>query len=31
MIAAFGLPARTAAMELDVSAIEAAARALGPV
>ena len=31
VIAAFGLPDRTAAMELDLSAIEAAADALGPV
>ncbi len=31
VITAFGLPARTAAMELDLSAIEAAADALGPV
>jgi phenylalanyl-tRNA synthetase beta chain len=30
-IAAFGLPARTAAMELDMSVIETAAEALGPV
>jgi len=31
VISAFGLPPRTAAMELDLSAIEAAAAALGPV
>jgi phenylalanyl-tRNA synthetase beta chain len=31
VIAAFGLPARTAAMELDMSVIEAAADELGPV
>jgi phenylalanyl-tRNA synthetase beta chain len=31
VIAAFGLPARTAAMELDMSVIEAAADSLGPV
>ena len=31
VIAAFGLPARTAAMELDMSVIEAAADAMGPV
>ncbi|HVB44363.1 MAG TPA: phenylalanine--tRNA ligase subunit beta [Streptosporangiaceae bacterium] len=31
VIAAFGLPARTAAMELDLSVIETAAAALGPV
>jgi phenylalanyl-tRNA synthetase beta chain len=31
VIAAFGLPARTAAMELDLSMIETAADALGPV
>ena len=31
VIAAFGLPPRTAAMELDLSAIETAAAALGPV
>ncbi len=30
MISAFSLPPRTAAMELDLSAIEAAASALGP-
>jgi phenylalanyl-tRNA synthetase beta chain len=31
VVAAFGLPARTAAMELDMSVIETAADALGPV
>ncbi len=31
VIAAFGLPARTAAMELDMSVVEAAADAVGPV
>jgi phenylalanyl-tRNA synthetase beta chain len=31
VIAAFGLPARTAAMELDMSVVEAAAEAIGPV
>ena len=31
VLAAFGLPARTSAMELDMSLIEAAADALGPV
>jgi phenylalanyl-tRNA synthetase beta chain len=31
VIAAFGLPSRTAAMELDLSVIETAAAALGPV
>ncbi len=31
VVAAFGLPARTAAMELDLSVIETAADALGPV
>jgi phenylalanyl-tRNA synthetase beta chain len=31
VIAAFGLPARTAAMELDLSVIETAADAIGPV
>jgi phenylalanyl-tRNA synthetase beta chain len=31
VIAAFGLPARTAAMELDMSVVETAADALGPV
>jgi phenylalanyl-tRNA synthetase beta chain len=31
VIASFGVPARTAAMELDMSVIEAAAEALGPV
>ncbi|HTA09337.1 MAG TPA: phenylalanine--tRNA ligase subunit beta [Streptosporangiaceae bacterium] len=31
VIAAFGLPARTAAMELDMSVVEAAADAIGPV
>jgi phenylalanyl-tRNA synthetase beta chain len=31
VIAAFGLPARTSAMELDLSMIEAAAEAMGPV
>ncbi len=31
VIASFGVPARTAAMELDMSVIEAAADALGPV
>jgi phenylalanyl-tRNA synthetase beta chain len=31
VIAAFGLPARTAAMELDMSVIETAADSLGPV
>jgi phenylalanyl-tRNA synthetase beta chain len=31
VISAFGLPPRTAAMELDLSAIETAAAALGPV
>jgi phenylalanyl-tRNA synthetase beta chain len=31
VITAFGLPARTAAMELDMSVIEAAADAVGPV
>jgi phenylalanyl-tRNA synthetase beta chain len=31
VIAAFGVPARTAAMELDLSMIETAAEALGPV